>query len=96
MNTISIPVRAVDDSVFDERNSGFTKFDSVLISLSLYPQVLLLDKSYNTESLAHAIKKVLTDSGACLTLQNGMGNVEILQVAIPPFVSPSPFSERTE
>ena len=41
---------------------------------------MLLDKSYNTRSLAKLIKNVLKKDGTCLTLQNGMGNVEILQV----------------
>lgn len=50
-------------------------------------QVLLFDKSYNTEMLANMIKGVLSETGTCLTLQNGMGNVEILQVGLVACVS---------
>ena len=45
-------------------------------------KVLLLDKSYNTEELARMIRSVLSSSATCLTLLNGMGNAEILQVCV--------------
>lgn len=64
-----IPVHAVDDSIFDPSSHSHRKVD----------EVLLFDKSYNTEMLATMIKGVLSETGTCLTLQNGMGNVEILQ-----------------
>ena len=61
-----------------------------------YIQVLLFDKSYNTEMLATMIKSVLSETGTCLTLQNGMGNVEILQVGISVTISCRKFWAKKE
>ena len=64
-----VKVNAIDDSIFDVNSSRHRVVDSVL----------LLDKSCYTEQCAHMIKNVLAANGSCLTLQNGMGNVDILQ-----------------
>lgn len=39
---------------------------------------LICVNSYATEAAAHSAKRVLKDSGYALTLQNGLGNIEIL------------------
>ena len=42
--------------------------------------ILLLVKSWQTKQLAPLLKQKLQNDGVCLTLQNGLGNLEILQV----------------
>jgi 2-dehydropantoate 2-reductase len=44
--------------------------------------VIVCVKSYDTKSAAKSIKPAVGDGGSVLTLQNGMGNVEILQDAV--------------
>jgi 2-dehydropantoate 2-reductase len=44
--------------------------------------VLICVNSYSTEQAAAVARIVLRDSGCCLTLQNGVGNVEILTEAL--------------
>jgi 2-dehydropantoate 2-reductase len=45
--------------------------------------VLVLMKSYDTESALPAIAEILAPSGAALTLQNGLGSHEILKARFP-------------
>ena len=40
--------------------------------------VLICVNSYSTRAAAEAAKQLLEDGGFCLTLQNGLGNVEVL------------------
>ncbi len=40
---------------------------------------LIFTKSYDTESAAHIAKSLLRQDGIALTLQNGMGNLEIIE-----------------
>ncbi|MCA1960000.1 MAG: 2-dehydropantoate 2-reductase [Desulfomonile sp.] len=44
---------------------------------------LVLVKSYDTEAAIPAVSQVLADDGVVLTLQNGLGNYEILATAFP-------------
>jgi 2-dehydropantoate 2-reductase len=45
--------------------------------------VLVMVKSYDTKSAVDTIRAVLADAGVILTLQNGVGNYEILNEAFP-------------
>ena len=45
--------------------------------------VLVMVKSYDTKSAVDTIRAVLADAGIILTLQNGVGNYEILNEAFP-------------
>lgn len=45
--------------------------------------IILTVKAYDTKAAAQQIKKILTPSTTVLTLQNGLGNIEILEEAIP-------------
>jgi 2-dehydropantoate 2-reductase len=45
--------------------------------------VVVLVKSYDTASATQAVKEILADDGVVLTLQNGVGNYEILNEAFP-------------
>lgn len=45
--------------------------------------VLVLVKAYDTRDAAEGVKKVLAEDGAVLTLQNGVGNYEILDEIFP-------------
>lgn len=74
-----VKVNAIDDSIFDVNSSRHRVVDSVAFFRRFHSEVLLLDKSCYTEQCAHMIKNVLAANGSCLTLQNGMGNVDILQ-----------------
>jgi 2-dehydropantoate 2-reductase len=47
-------------------------FDAILISV----------KSYDTESVAAAVRPLLADDGVMISLQNGLGNVEVLEAAV--------------
>ena len=42
-----------------------------------------MEKSYNTEKVGLIAKEILKDDGVSITFQNGMGNVEVLQVRTP-------------
>ncbi|MDQ7783378.1 MAG: 2-dehydropantoate 2-reductase [Desulfomonilaceae bacterium] len=44
---------------------------------------VVLVKSYDTQSTIPVLKRILSDDGAILTLQNGVGNYEILNDAFP-------------
>jgi 2-dehydropantoate 2-reductase len=44
---------------------------------------LVLVKSYDTRGAVHTIKGILSDDGVVLTVQNGIGNYEILESAFP-------------
>lgn len=43
-----------------------------------FTQALVLVKSWQTERVARQVERCLADSGLALTLQNGLGNYEIL------------------
>ncbi len=45
--------------------------------------IILTVKAYDTKAAAQQIKKILTPSTTVLTLQNGLGNIEALEKAIP-------------
>lgn len=62
----SYPVRVIDKTSEDD----------------VYDQALLLVKSWQTERAAHQLKKCLAPEGIALTLQNGLGNHEILSIAL--------------
>jgi 2-dehydropantoate 2-reductase len=44
---------------------------------------IVLVKSYDTQSAIHSLKELLSPDGLVLTLQNGVGNFEILNEAFP-------------
>ena len=44
---------------------------------------LVLVKAYDTSGTIPTIERILSDSGLVLTLQNGIGNYEILEAAFP-------------
>ncbi|MCX5873815.1 MAG: ketopantoate reductase family protein [Deltaproteobacteria bacterium] len=45
--------------------------------------VIVLVKSYDTKSSCSTVEKILSDDGAIITVQNGVGNFEILDAAFP-------------
>lgn len=45
-------------------------------------QILFFEKSYDTYTIGNSVKSFLKPSGSVLTLQNGGGNLETLQVYI--------------
>jgi len=45
--------------------------------------VLVMVKSYDTEAATRAVKEILSHDGVVLTLQNGVGNFEVLEKAFP-------------
>ena len=45
--------------------------------------VIVLVKSYDTSTACETIQKIISDRGVILTLQNGIGNYEILNSAFP-------------
>ncbi|MGC8603294.1 MAG: ketopantoate reductase family protein [Desulfomonilaceae bacterium] len=44
---------------------------------------VVLVKSYDTEAACQTIQKIISDQGVILTVQNGIGNFEILDAAFP-------------
>lgn len=54
--------------------------DSALIQADI---VLVLVKSYDTKAAVETVSRILRDDGLVLTLQNGIGNFEILEKAFP-------------
>jgi 2-dehydropantoate 2-reductase len=45
--------------------------------------VIVLVKSYHTKSSCSTVEKIISDDGAIITVQNGVGNFEILNAAFP-------------
>jgi 2-dehydropantoate 2-reductase len=71
------------------RMEGLTGTFAVKVNASTSSQgihdadlVLICVNSYATEDASRAAAKVLADNGFCLTLQNGAGNLEILEKAL--------------
>ena len=74
INQIGVRVAAGDtESCFPARAT------SDLNTLGKFPQALVLVKSWQTERAADQLKQILEPKGIVLTLQNGIGNVEILK-----------------
>src|SRR4030042_3731164 len=67
-NTQSYPVKVLDGAA---RNGIFT-------------HALVLVKSWQTERVANQLKGLLSEDGIALTLQNGLGNYEILEGKLGP------------
>ncbi|NJL59035.1 MAG: hypothetical protein HC887_04665 [Desulfobacteraceae bacterium] len=79
-------IRAVSEKgLVIEKNDG--SFQTYHPSVTAAPEsighkfdlALIFTKSYDTESAAKIAQKLLHNSGVALTLQNGMGNLEIIE-----------------
>ncbi|MFH0959078.1 MAG: ketopantoate reductase family protein, partial [Pseudomonadota bacterium] len=51
--------------------------------LGVFDLVIVLVKSYDTKGACSTIKRILSDDGRVLTIQNGVGNFEILNEEFP-------------
>ena len=67
-NTQSYPVKVLDGAA----NNG------------IFTHALVLVKSWQTERVANQLEGLLSEDGIALTLQNGLGNYEILEGILGP------------
>ena len=59
------------------------RFDALLKEKEKFDLILVTVKSYDTESAAKSIRKILGPKTLVLSLQNGIGNIETLQAHLP-------------
>ncbi len=60
------------------RATGFTLISDAAQVGTSFDAILVATKSYDTESVGRAVAPLLAPSGIVISLQNGLGNVEIL------------------
>jgi 2-dehydropantoate 2-reductase len=62
----------------DHYADGFNLATQISDLSGIYDLVLISVKSYDTESIAHAVAPFIDDEGLVASLQNGLGNIETL------------------
>jgi 2-dehydropantoate 2-reductase len=63
---------------------GFASATDAAALRGPFDAILLAVKSYDTAAMAKAVAPLLADTGVAISLQNGLGNVEVLEEAVGP------------
>src|SRR5205823_11010966 len=61
--------------------SDFTVAHNAATLRAPFDAILITVKSYDTQAVAHAVAPLLAPDGVMISLQNGLGNAEILAAA---------------
>ena len=81
-------IAAINEKGLEVRSDGKTNFYrlpacSSVEGLHGFTHLFIFTKSIHTKSALETIKKVITDDVILVTLQNGLGNIDILKEAAP-------------